>query len=162
MVDNVFMYAVVVFLTSLAISFVSMGIQQRVISREQIIEWQKEINAWNEEKKIATKLGDKKLLAKLKRREKRILQIQSKMFKKQMTVFLLNLIIFIGVWQVLIFYLGNKTVAYLPFSIPFITGSPPYPLNLFYWYVICSMTSTTIVSRILGVPMGFGVQTQTK
>ncbi|RLG95601.1 hypothetical protein DRO37_01700, partial [Candidatus Bathyarchaeota archaeon] len=62
MVDNVFMYAVVVFLTSLAISFVSMGIQQRVISREQIIEWQKEINAWNEEKKIATKLGDKKLL----------------------------------------------------------------------------------------------------
>jgi len=162
MIDNVFIYSIAVFLTSLAISFISIGIQQRIISREQISEWQREINAWNEERKIAAKLGDKKLLAKLKRREKRILQIQSKMFKKQMTVFLINLTVFIGVWQVLIFYLGNKTVAYLPFSIPFIIGSPPYPLNLFYWYVICSMTSTTIVSRILGVPMGFGVQTRTK
>ncbi|HIE18100.1 TPA: DUF106 domain-containing protein [Candidatus Bathyarchaeota archaeon] len=162
MMDSVFFYAMMVFLTSLLMSFLSIWIRQRFMSQEQAMQWQKEINTWNEEKKRAAKLGDKKLLARLKRREKRILQIQSKMLKRQTVTLLLNMGMFIGVWQILIFYLGNKTVAYLPFSIPFVTGPPPYPMNLFYWYIICSFLSTTIASRILGVPMGLGTQPQTK
>jgi len=162
MIDSVFFYAMMVFLTSLLMSFLSIWIRQRFMSQEQVMQWQKEIKIWNEEKKRATKLGDKKLLARLKRREKRILQIQSMMLKRQTVTLLLNMGMFIGVWQILIFYLGNKTVAYLPFSIPFVTGPPPYPMNLFYWYIICSFLSTTIASRVLGVPMGFGTQPQTK
>jgi len=162
MIDSVFFYAISVFLISLLMAFISLWIRQRFVSQEQFMEWQAEIKAWNEEKSRAAKTGDKKLLARLKRREKRILQIQSKLFKKQTITMFLNLGIFFGVWQILIFYLGNKTVAYLPFSIPFLTGPPPYPLNLFYWYIICSFLSTNIASRILGVPMGLGTQPQTK
>ena len=162
MIDSVFFYAVSVFLVSLSMAFLSIGIRQKLISQEQLMEWQAEINAWNEEKKRAAKIGDKKMLARLRRREKRILQIQSKMFKKQTITLLLNMSIFIGIWQILIFYLGNKAVAYLPFSIPFITGPPPYPLNLFYWYIICSFLSTNIASRVLGVSMGLGAQPQAK
>jgi len=162
MVDSVFLYAMAVFLTSLLMSFASMWIRQKFVSQEQLIEWQAEVKSWNEEKKRAEKIGDKKLLAKLKRREKRILQIQSKMFKSQTVTLLLNMGMFIGMWQILMFYLGDKTVAYLPFSIPFLTGPPPFPMNLFYWYIICSFLSTTIVSRILGIPMSFGTQPQTK
>jgi len=162
MIDSAFFYAIVIFLTSLLMSFLSLWIRQRFVSQEQLMEWQAEIKAWNEEKRRAAKIGDKKLLAKLKRREKRILQIQSKMFKSQTITLVLNMGMFIGVWQILIFYLGNKTVAYLPFSIPFLTGPPPYPISLFYWYIICSFLSTTIASRVLGVPMSFGTQLQTK
>ena len=161
-IDSVFFYSMAVFLTSLLMAFLSIWIRQRFMNQEELMQWQKEVKIWNEEKQRATKLGDKKLLAKLKRREKRILQIQSKMLKRQTVTLVLNMGMFIGVWQILIFYLGNKTVAYLPFSIPLLTGPPPYPINLFYWYIICSFLSTTIASRILGVPMGLGTQPQTK
>ena len=162
MLDSVFLYAISVFFVSLLMTFVSILIRQKLIDQEQFMQWQAEIKTWNEEKNRATKLGDKKLLARLKRREKRILQIQSKMFKKQTIILALNMAIFVGVWQILIFYLGNKVVAYLPFAIPFITDSPPYPLNLFFWYIICSFFSTSFVSRILGVPMSLSGQMQTK
>jgi len=162
MLDSVFFYAISVFLVSLSISFISIWIRQKLINQKQFAEWQAEIKAWNEEKSRAAKLGDKKILARLKRREKRILQIQSKMFKKQMVIMFLNMAMFISVWQILIFYLGNKSVAYLPFAIPFLTSSPPYTLNLFYWYIICSFFSSSLVSRILGVPMSLGTQMQTK
>jgi len=162
MVDSVFFYAISVFTVSLLMAFISIWIRQKLINQEQFVEWQAEIKAWNEEKSRAAKTGDKKLLARLKRREKRILQLQSKMFKKQMIILFLNMAIFLSVWQILIFYLGDKAVAYLPFSIPFQTGSPPYTLNLFYWYIVCSFFSTSLVSRILGVPMGLGTQPQTK
>jgi len=162
MLDSVFFYAISVFLVSLLMSFLSIGIRQKLINQEQFMQWQAEIKAWNEEKSMAAKTGDKKLLARLKRREKRILQIQSKMFKKQMIILILNMAMFIGVWQILIFYLGDKSVAYLPFAIPFVPGAPPYPLSLFYWYIVCSFFSTSLVSRVLGVPMSFGTQLQTK
>jgi len=159
---DTFLYAASVFAVSLLMSFISILIRQRFISQEQFMQWQAEINAWNEERKRAATIGDKKMLARLKRREKRILQLQSKMFKSQTITLVLNLGIFIGVWQILIFYLGNKIVAYLPFSIPFVTGPAPVPLNLFYWYIICSFLSTTIASRILGVPMGLSTKPQTE
>ena len=162
MFDSVFFYAISVFLISLAMALISLWTRQKLLSQEQLMEWQAEISAWKEEKERATKIGDKKLLAKLKRREKRILQIQSKMFKKQTISIVINMAMFLGVWQILIFYLGNKTVAYLPFSIPFLTGPPPFPLNLFFWYIICSFISTTLASRILGIPMGLGTQQQRK
>jgi len=162
MIDSVFFYAIEVFLVSLLMAFTSIWIRQKFINQEQLQQWQAEIKEWNEEKKRAATIGDKKLLAKLKRREKRILQIQSVIFKKQTITLVLNMGIFIGIWQILIFYLGNKTVAYLPFSIPFLTGPPPYPLSLFYWYIVCSFLSTTIASRVLGVPMGLSPTQQTK
>jgi len=160
--DSIFFYAVSVFLTSFVMSFISFWTRQKLLSQEQLMEWQAEIKAWKEEMERATKTGDKKLLARLRRREKRILQIQAKMSKKQMISMILNFAMFLGVWQILGFYLGNKTVAYLPFSIPFLTGPPPFPLDLFLWYFICSFVSAALVSRILGIPMGLGTQLQKK
>jgi uncharacterized membrane protein (DUF106 family) len=162
MVDSVFFYAVIVFSVSLLMAFLSIWIRQKFISHEQFMQWQAEIREWNEEKKRAATIGDKKLLAKLKRREKRIMQIQSKLFKRQTVTLLLNMGMFIGVWQILIFYFGNKAVAYLPFSIPFLTGPPPLPISLFYWYIICSFLSTTIASRVLGVPMALTARPRTE
>ena len=162
MMDSVFFYAVVVFSISLLMSFSSIWIRQKLISQEQFMQWQEEIRKWNEDKKRAATIGDKKLLAKLKRREKRILQIQSKLFKKQTITLVLNMGIFYGVWQILIFYLGNKAVAYLPFSIPLVTGPPPIPINLFYWYLICSFLSMAIASKMLGVPMTLTGKPQTE
>ena len=153
MAESIFLYSVVVFASSFVIAMASMMINQKLLNQEQVLEWRREINLWNEEKKRAEKLGDKKLLAKLKRREKRILQVQSKMLKRQIIILFLNMALFLGIWQILIFYLGNKPVAYLPFRIPFISGLSQPTLNLFYWYIICSFMSTIIASRILHVPL---------
>ena len=153
MAESIFLYSVVVFASSFVIAMASMMINQKLLNQEQVLEWRREINLWNEEKKRAEKLGDKKLLAKLKRREKRILQIQSRMLKRQVIILSLNMALFLGIWQILIFYLGNKPVAYLPFRIPFISGPSQNTLNLFYWYIICSFMSTIIASRILHVSL---------
>ena len=162
MIDSVFFYSMIVFSVSLIWAFLSIWIRQRFIGQKQFTQWQAEIDEWNKEKRRAEVIGDKKMLARLKRREKRIMQIQSKLFKRQTAAIFLNMGIFLGIWQILIFYFGNKPVAYLPFSIPLLTGPPPNPLNFFYWYGVCSFLSMTIASKVLGVPMGMTSKPQRK
>jgi len=162
MFNSVFFDAVSVFCVSFVMSLTSVLLRKRFVDQEQFAEWQSEIRAWNEEKNRATKTGDKKLMARLRRQEKRILQIQKKMFKGQMLSLVINVAALIVVWQLLVFYIADRTVAYLPFSIPFVIGPAPVPLTLFPWYIVCSYLSTTLVSRILGVQTGFGMQQQAK
>jgi len=146
----------------LAIAFVmslsSTLINRRFIDREKAAKWQQEFKEWKAGMDRAKKEGDKKLQAKLKRQEKRIMQVQTKMFRGQILAMFFTLGLFYGMWQLLIFTVGNAPVAYLPFSIPFV-ALRNFELPLFIWYMVCSFFSSTVISRIFGV--GIGLQPQT-
>jgi len=150
-----------IFGISFLMSLTTMMLSRKFIDQEKAAKWREEIKKWNEDKERAKKTGDRKLASKLKRQEKRITQIQSKMAKGQMMSMFANMGLFFLVWQALIFFYGNTTVAYVPFSIPFLTDQPHFPLSFFYWYIVCSFLSSSILSRIFGVPMGMGMQPQT-
>ena len=68
---------------ALVVSLVTSLLNRKFIDREKFTAWRQEINQFNTEKKLAKKTGDNKLLAKIKKREPQILQIQSKMAKQQ-------------------------------------------------------------------------------
>ena len=61
---------------SFFLSFVTSLTNRLLTNRQQMREWNKEIATWREESMKASKTGDKKLMAKVKKDQKRIMQLQ--------------------------------------------------------------------------------------
>ncbi len=134
-----------ILLISMSLSFLTALANRLLTNREQLSAWRKEVARWNADFKKARKSDDKKLLAKVKRKERHILQLQSKMMWQSMKVSLIFMIPFLLIWQLLIGFFGNATVAYIP-------GFGGLPL--IWWYLLCSFTSGTMISKALGVSVG--------
>ena len=137
-----------ILLLSMSLSFLTALANRLLTNREQLNAWRKEVARWNEDFKKARKSGDKKLLAKVKRKERYILKLQSKMMWQSMKVSLIFMIPFLLIWQLLIGFFGGTTVAY----IPWIDGV--FEMPLFYWYMLCSFASGTMITKALGVTPG--------
>ncbi len=120
-------------------------------NREQLREWNKEISQWRSESMKATRSGDKKLMAKVKKKEKHIMQLQSKMMMQSMKTTFLWFIPMLLLWYVLLPQLVevDKTVAYLPWL-----GPEPLSLNVILWYLACSFLAGIIFNRLLGLGLG--------
>lgn len=130
---------------SMSLSFLT-GLANRLLTnREQLNAWRKEVAQWTADSKKAMKSGDKKLLAKVKKKESHILKLQSKMMWQSMKVSLIFMVPFLLIWQLLIGFYGNTTIAY----IPGIGGLP-----LIWWYLLCSLSSGTLITKALGVSLG--------
>jgi len=159
----------IVLFVSLVMSFFSSLINIKFVPkehREKVKALQRKIAALTKEKnenmKKAKSEGDKKLLRKAQKQEKLLLKLQSQalsLSSKQMRVFPITMVVFFVVWALLT---GNLLVFKL-FESPFIGPDPvaylPWlngvlPLNLFSWYFICSILSSTLFSRIFGLTGG--------
>jgi uncharacterized membrane protein (DUF106 family) len=130
---------------------------------EQMRVWRKEVNTWLSDFNKARRTGDKKLLKKVQKQEKRIKQVQSKMASQsfgQMKIMPITMALFLIIWFSLtgrllywqlvpgIFSNLGTVVAYLPWFGSII------PLNLFYWYLISSFAFGVLFSRLFGLGMG--------
>ncbi len=150
---------------SILMAFLTTFINRRLISKEkfeQLKSWQSEISAWTSDFNKARRTGDKKLLKKVQKQEKRIKQLQMKVASQSlqsMKTFPIFMVLFIVIWlpltgKLLYWQLfdapfgGAETVAYLPWF----GGS--MPLSLFSWYVLCSFAAGILISRVFGVGMG--------
>ncbi len=157
---------IIILLVSLAMSFISSLINSRFTPREhreKLKALQRRIAALKREKddnaKTAKSTGDRKLLKKVRKQEKQLLQLQSQMASlslRQMRVLPITMAMFLLVWTFLTgrllywdvipgLFTGAETVAYLPW----ISGE--MNLNLFLWYLLCSFLSSTLFSRIFGL-----------
>jgi len=121
-------------------------------NREQMMAWNKEIAAWRSDSLKATRSGDKKLLAKLKKQEKHIMQIQSKLTWQNTKTSFLWFIPFLLLWTMFLgpLYGNVLAVAYLPWIPP----NSPLPLPLFMWYLLSSFMSSTLINKALGMTPG--------
>jgi len=99
----------------------------------------------------AARAGDKKLMAKLKKQEKHIMQLQSKMSWQSMKTTILWFIPMILLWYVILPQVIqiDKIVAYLPWL-----GSAPLELNVIFWYLLCSLLAGIIFNRLFGLGLG--------
>jgi len=135
---------------SFLLSFVTLLTNRLLTNREQMKAWNQEIAAWREESLKATRTGDKKLMAKVKKQQKQMLQLQSKMSWQQMKISFIWTIPFMLLW---IFYLNPMyanagPVAYLPG----IGGE--WSLDYVLWYLLCSMLfGPTLLTHLLGLSM---------
>jgi len=160
---------IVVLFVSLTMSFLSSFINSRFMPREhreKVKALQRKISALKKEKdenmKNAKSTGDKKLLKKAQKQEKQLLQLQSQalsLSSKQFRVLPITMALFFIVWLLLtgsilglkLFtspFIGPDPVAYLPWL------GGVLPLNLFYWYLICSFLFSALFSRIFGLTGG--------
>ncbi len=157
---------IIILVVSLVMSFISSLINSRFTPREhreKLKALQRRIAALKREKddnaKTAKSTGDRKLLKKVRKQEKQLLQLQSQMASlslRQMRVLPITMAMFLIVWMFLTgrllywsvlpgLFTGAETVAYLPW----ISGE--MNLNLFLWYLLCSFLSSTLFSRIFGL-----------
>ena len=151
---------------SILLSFIYSYLRRLFTPKQDINElraWQKEIAEWEAESKKAKRTGDKRLLRKVKKQEKRIQQLRSKMASQslgQIKLMPLSMLLFFLIWLALtgrflywtLFdtpYSSGGTVAYLPWF-----GLEPLPLNLIMWYFLCSFGTGSIVTRVLGPQTG--------
>ena len=157
---------IVVLLFSLGVSFASSLINMRLMPKEhrqKVRELQKKVSSLTKEQrenmKEAKATGDKKLLKKAEKQQRQLLQLQSQqlsMTSKQMRVMPFTMAFFFVVWLLLtgrflywpLFdspFMGPSPVAYLPWF------GGVFPLQLTYWYLICSLTFGTFFQRIFGL-----------
>jgi len=113
----------------------------------------------NENLRKAKSTGDKNLLKKVHKQERQILQLQSQMASlslRQMRVFPITFIIFLLVWL----FLTGRILYWKLFESPFAGGGPvaylPWisgeiGLNLFWWYLLCSLLFGILFSRVFGL-----------
>jgi len=135
--------------------------------REKVRTLQRQIAALKREKddnvKKAKSTGDKKLLKKVRKQEKQILQLSSKMASlslRQMKTIPIFMILFIVFWLFLTgridFFVIHLEFFTSPFSAATIVAYLPWidgviPLNLIWWYMLCSISSGVLFSRIFGL-----------
>ncbi|MEM2027238.1 MAG: EMC3/TMCO1 family protein [Candidatus Bathyarchaeia archaeon] len=127
-------------------------INRKFIDRRMLAEWQREISVWNAERELAKKTGDKKLMAKVKKQEVKIMQIRARISAQQMKVWLITFIPFLIIWWLLIFFYGSRPVAFIPLL------GEKIDIPFFFWYIICQFFFNFLISRVLNVEMGFGTR----
>jgi uncharacterized membrane protein (DUF106 family) len=133
-------------LICLAISFANSSINRLLITR--LVGWQqykimqKDISEYRSQTTQALRSHDKKVIEKLKKRDAEILNMQKKMARPQLVLFVLSFS-YIFVWWFILgpTYLGN-TVAFIP-------GIGR--IDVFWWYFICSFVFGTVSSRLLDI-----------
>ena len=137
---------------SMILSLVTSLANRFLIDQDKLRAWRKEVADWTSEFRQATKSGDKKLLAKVKRDQPRILQLQGKMSKQSMKVSFIFMIPFLLLWYLFLIplYSSVEAVAYIPGIPGFWDGKLP----LFLWYLFCSFLFGTLWSRALGLAVG--------
>jgi len=136
---------IIVMLISMAVSLTSSSLNRLLISRfvgwEQYRKMQKETSEHRAQTTQAMRKNDKKLLEKLKKKEPQILNMQKKMVKPQLVLFVLSFS-YILIWFIIPLYIHVEYAAY----IPGIGGIP-----VVWWYFICSFLFGTLSSRLLGI-----------
>jgi len=138
------------FLLGALISLLTSLTNRLLTNPEKSKAWRKEISEWNNELREAKREDDKKHLEKVMKKQKQILQLQSKMSMQSMKVTLIFLVPLLIIWQVLGGFFVGRDIAYLP-GIGAILPIPIFNTSLIWWYLLCSMMFGTISSHLLGI-----------
>jgi uncharacterized membrane protein (DUF106 family) len=133
---------------ALVLSLTTNILNRLLVDVERMKEVMSQVTAWRKEFDKARKSGDKQLIAKATKKQKSIMQLQSRMMWDRMKVSF----IYLGPFWI-IFYILNKfyaatSVALSPFTVPILLGQE---LPFISWYILCSFTFSLPISRILGV-----------
>lgn len=143
-----------IFALAAAISMTTSLVNRLLSKPEQAKAVRKEVSEWNSELRKAQKAGDKKTVDKLLKKQKQIMQLQSKMMWQSMKVTLIFFVPLLIIWQVLGGFYANGSVpidvAYLPgfgarLPIPF------FNVSLIWWYLLCSLFFGTVFTHIFGL-----------
>jgi len=135
---------------SFLLSLVTLLTNRLLTNREQMKAWNQEISAWRADSLKATRTGDKKLMAKVQKQQKHMMQLQSKLMWQSMKTSFIWFIPLLLVWYIFLPQIIpiSNVVAYLPWL------SGELELNVFLWYLLCSFLASALFNRLLGLGLG--------
>lgn len=145
-----------ILLIATSISFLTSLANRLLSNPEKMKASKKEVDEWNKQIRKAQKSGDAKRVETLMKKQKYILQLQSKMTWQQTKVMLLFFVPLIIIWQVLG---GFYTINGQPIPLAYFPGIGPeirLPLlgvipSLFWWYLLCSFFVGQIFTKLFGL-----------
>lgn len=139
------------FFLALLISLLTSLTNRLLNNPEKSKAWRKEIAEWNSELRQAQKANDKKTVEKLMKKQKQVLQLQSKMTWQSMKVTMIFFVPMILIWQSLgAIYSPANPIAYFPGIGPTLP-IPLFSYSLIWWYLLSSMMLGTIFSHVFGM-----------
>lgn len=129
------------------ISLLTALVNRRFTNPEKSRTWRKEISDWNKEMRDAQKSKDKKTLEKVMKKQKYIMQLQSKMMWQSMKISLLFLIPLFLMWQILGSFYQSAPIAILP-GVGATLPLPIFSSSLIWWYLLCSLLFGTAFQHV--------------
>lgn len=125
---------------------------RKSIIKKQDMEKMMEANLFRQELMKAKRRGDQKTLQKLERRMDYIKKVEINIMKKNFTVMLISMALFLGVyWTVMIFFGDAKVFLPGDFFIPFLTEEGT--LTFYGWYIITFFAVSLPLSKAFGLSM---------
>ena len=95
----------------------------------------------------AMKSGNQRRISKAQKRQQELSQESMKISGNRMKTSIFYIIPLMILWPVLGRFFGDAIIAHMPFKSPF-TG---LELKMGSWYVLCSITTSIIIQRVLGL-----------
>jgi len=141
---------------ALALSLASTTANRFLVDVEKMKSISEEVKAWRTEMDRAKKSNDKKLMAKVTKKQEAMMKLQSRMMWDRMKVSFIFIVPFYIIFIVLSKFYGNVDVALSPFTIPMLLTGPANAaggIELAYvsWYIICSFSISLPLSRLFGI-----------
>ena len=146
---------IVIFLTAMIISLINSGIYRLLINKmiglREYRKLQKELRRLQNEFRQILRTKDQKAIEKFEKKRKRMLQIQAKIMKPQMYLYLISFS-YILVWWL---FLANLATAKVIAWIPGIAQLSGY-WGVAGWYFLCSALFGTLFYRVFGITIEEG------
>jgi uncharacterized membrane protein (DUF106 family) len=143
---------------ALVLSLISTTANRFLVDVQRMKSISEEVKAWRSEMDKAKKSNDKKLLAKVTKKQEAMMKLQSKMMWDRMKVSFIFIVPFYIIFIILSRFFGNVYVALSPFTIPMLLAGPASAdwsgateLAYISWYIICSFSISLPLSRLFGV-----------
>jgi len=135
---------------STAISLVTSVANRMVMDLDEYKRLTIESQHLRQELMEAMRSGNKRRISQAQTRQQEMMKTQQKMTMGRMKLMLFFFIPFILIWQVLNNFLkGVEYIALMPFKVPFLV--PKGTLSVSTWYIICSVATNIVISRVLGL-----------
>jgi uncharacterized membrane protein (DUF106 family) len=138
---------VFILLLSTGISLVTSFANLKVVDLDEYRKMMIESSKVRKEMMDAMKSGNQRRISKAQNRQQALMKQQSKMSMNRMKIMLFFMVPFLLIWRVLVGFFGRTTIAYMPFDAP-VVGTD---LTIGNWYIMCSVTTNIIISRVLGL-----------
>jgi len=150
-VSTIFMFSL-----AAAVSLLTSLVNRLLSNPEKTKAARKEIAAWQSDLRKAQKAGDKKTMDKLMKKQRDIMQLQTKMTWQSLKVTLIFFVPLLLIWQFLGgFYVTPDT--HMPIAIAYFPGFgatlplPIFNISLIWWYLLCSFFFGTVFSHLFGL-----------
>jgi uncharacterized membrane protein (DUF106 family) len=148
--QNIPMSTLFMFSLAGAVSLLTSLMNRLLSDPEKAKAARKEIANWQSELRKAQKAGDKKAMDKLMKKQRDIMQLQTKMMWQSLKVTLIFFIPLLLIWQFLGGFYSGKDLAYFP-GIGAKLPLPIFSISLIWWYMLCSFLFGTVFSHALGL-----------